>query len=413
VKLLVISDLYPPVGFGGYELDCESFVRGAGERHDVTVLTSRLDAASTPSVPGVRRELPWVGSNRRVRDSAMAPVTAVRAASIVRDTLEEIRPDIVFAFNCVGIPQAGAVAAVLDAGVPLALRLSETFFATELLWGDRFLRHLRPGERGPRAVWGLAMRAVNRAHPALRLRPTAAAEVAVSWASENLRSRTVLPASMRIVHERVVYPRSGHSEELAHLERRPFDRPTVLYLGRVTTGKGIEVAFRALAALRGRHNIDADLLVIGYADAAIRKILSTLSAQLGIDDHVDVAGHAEAARFLEALQGSHAIVVPSLVPDVFPLVIIEAGLARIPIVASRVGGIPEAVTDGEHALLFPPGDAEACADALARVLLEPEATRDRAAAAYAHMLELSPERYVEESEAFVAEALSRLRPTGT
>ena len=250
------------------------------------------------------------------------------------------------------------------------------------------------------------------ADPALRIRPADASHVAVSWASANLRSRTTLPAGMEIALERVVYPASRQSKGLADLDRRPFARPIVLYVGRVTVGKGIEVAYRALAALRDRHHVDAELVVLGYADPRRRKSLQRLGAELGIDEKVHLMGHTDSERFFEALRASHAIVVPSLVPDVFPLVLIEAALARLPIVASRVGGIPEAVTAGEDALLFEPGDVTGCAAALAQTLADPDAAQRRAAQAFVHLGRLTMDLYIDESEAFVTDALAALRRNG-
>lgn len=408
MRLLVVSDLYPPVAFGGYELDCEATVRSLRERHEVTVLTSRLARDSAPDEPGVVRALPWVGTNRRLRETAGAPVAAARAARVMRGALAGLRPDLVFAFNCVGIPQAAPVAA-LEAGVPVAIRLAETFFATELLWGDRFLRHLRGGERLPRAAWGAVVRGVNRVDPALRLHPERPSRVAISWASRDLRSRTRLPAAMDAVHERVIHPASRHFAGFGAARREPAAEPTILYLGRVTVGKGIEVAVRALARLAERPGPRPRLRVLGHADPATQRRVEALIAGLGLDGAVTLEGHVAEEQIEAAMRTAHAIVVPSLVLDVFPLAVVEAALARLPIVASRVGGIPEAVVDGEQALLFEAGDADACAAALARVLDDPAAAEARAAAARARMLELTPERYAAESEEFVSEALERLR----
>jgi glycogen(starch) synthase len=103
-----------------------------------------------------------------------------------------------------------------------------------------------------------------------------------------------------------------------------------------------------------------------------------------------------------------ALVLPTVDWDVFPLVLIEAGLARVPIVAARIGGVPEAVADGEHALLFEPGDVEACATALASVFRDPAAAGERAQRAFARMQGLSVARYREESERFILDAAEAL-----
>ena len=65
MRLLVLTDLYPPIAFGGYERACSELVDGLRERHEVTVLTSDLRRDSAPRLPWVRRELPHLGPERR------------------------------------------------------------------------------------------------------------------------------------------------------------------------------------------------------------------------------------------------------------------------------------------------------------------------------------------------------------
>jgi glycogen(starch) synthase len=61
VRLLVITDLYPPIAFGGYERTCAELVDGLRERHEVTVLTSDLRRNAAPELAWVRRDLPHLG----------------------------------------------------------------------------------------------------------------------------------------------------------------------------------------------------------------------------------------------------------------------------------------------------------------------------------------------------------------
>jgi glycosyltransferase involved in cell wall biosynthesis len=89
-------------------------------------------------------------------------------------------------------------------------------------------------------------------------------------------------------------------------------------------------------------------------------------------------------------------------------VCIEGALARVPIVAARIGGIPEALGDGDHALLFRPGDATDCAAALAAVLKDPRAAEARAERAYVHARRFGVERFVAAEEAFIEEAAAVL-----
>ena len=66
------------------------------------------------------------------------------------------------------------------------------------------------------------------------------------------------------------------------------------------------------------------------------------------------------------------VVVPSIQPEPFGCVVIEAMAAGTPVIGSRCGGIAEQIVDGESGLLFCPGDAEDLAEALHRMLIDPE-----------------------------------------
>jgi glycosyltransferase involved in cell wall biosynthesis len=103
------------------------------------------------------------------------------------------------------------------------------------------------------------------------------------------------------------------------------------------------------------------------------------------------------------------VVVPSVAHEAFGRVCVEAALARVPVVASRIGGIPEALRHGEHALLFEPGDVAACAAALNETLGDRPAAQARAGRAYEYVQRFSVERFVAAEEAFLEEASARLR----
>lgn len=404
MRILVLSDLYPPVAFGGYEAETHALTEGLRERHEVLVLTSDRDATAVAEKPGVRRALPYVGPRRG--EILRAPAAAARAARVTRETLASFEPDLVYVANCVAIPQAAPLVAAAG-GTPVVYRLSELFMAEALYRGDRYLRNLLPGRRGLHAPWGTAIKALNRL-PALRLDPARPSRAAVSWASDALRAHVALPSSIDVVLERTIYPASPQEKAFAALERVPANPPEVLYLGRVTTAKGIEVAYRAVAALRSEHGVPARLVQVGAAKPEMERALAQLAAELGLTDAIDVRGHASADDVARALTRAEAIVLPTIAWEVFPLVLIEAGLARVPIVASRIGGVPEAVLEDEHALLFEPGDAQACAAALAAVFADRDAAAARAERARARMRELSVARYRSESERFIHDAIEAL-----
>jgi GT2 family glycosyltransferase/glycosyltransferase involved in cell wall biosynthesis len=104
-----------------------------------------------------------------------------------------------------------------------------------------------------------------------------------------------------------------------------------------------------------------------HGDASYRARLAPLLRLPGVHVH----GPQQRDRLPEALSSIDVLVVPSIWPETSPLVIREAFLAAVPVVASNIGGIPEAVAHEHNGLLFPAGDVDALSRSLERLLDEP------------------------------------------
>ncbi len=136
-------------------------------------------------------------------------------------------------------------------------------------------------------------------------------------------------------------------------------------VARFRSVKGTTVLLRALAELRGR-GVDLRFRGIGeFESPAHRAALDALALRLGVMDLVEWRGfrhdvHAELAAL-------DIFVLPSF-SEGMPMSVIEAMATGVPVVASRVGGVPELVRDGIDGLLVPPGDPLALADAIARLV---------------------------------------------
>jgi glycosyltransferase involved in cell wall biosynthesis len=141
----------------------------------------------------------------------------------------------------------------------------------------------------------------------------------------------------------------------------------LLFVGRLRIRKGVEVLLEAL--LPGMR-----LLIAG--DGEHRASLERKAAELGLGARVRFLGRCDAGRVRGLLKGAAALVVPSTYEGM-PLVVLEAMEAGVPVVASRVSGIPEVVEDGRTGWLVPPEDPRALAAALTEVLERPEEARRR------------------------------------
>ncbi len=396
-RVLVLSNLYPPIAHGGYEVECQGVVEHLRERHEVLVLTSDKDRDEAPAEPGVRRELPFL-PRRRVTD-ALSPLYALRGAKAACRALEDFRPDLVYIWNGAQLPQA-AIRVLETSGAPVAYRVCEHWFGS--LYSSRYDPFMR-GLTGGR--WRRAARAWNRL-PALRLDYETPSEVAISWNSEALRSQVEVPPLLRPAFEQVRLPATRQGEELVGLERRPAPRPTVGYVGRISPEKGVDVALRALARL-GDEGMEVDFQIAGGGAAEHLRELEALAAGLGIAARVSFLGPLDTSDLKDFYARIHALVVPSVWEEPAGLVLVEGALAGVPLVASRVGGIPEIVRDPDEALLVPPGDAAALSAALRRTLGEPEESAARAerATERAQGFRIAP--YLKAMDEFIEKVVAR------
>ncbi len=148
------------------------------------------------------------------------------------------------------------------------------------------------------------------------------------------------------------------------------DPPCVLAVGRLVPKKGFDVLIRAIARL---HQAGRPVALEVIGDGPQRDALLRLARELSVDGSVYFMGYMAHAEVVRHLKGVAMLVAPSVVgpdgdQDGLPNVILEAMAARVPVVASDLSGIPEAVEDGRTGFLVPPGDEEALSQAIVRVL---------------------------------------------
>lgn len=155
------------------------------------------------------------------------------------------------------------------------------------------------------------------------------------------------------------------------------DRTLAGLIGRVCEQKGQEDFVEAAIALSEDHPGTEFLMAGDIEDRALHQRLSQRIATAGLSDRIRFTGHVTAIATLYA--ALDMVVAPSRWEG-FGLMLIEAMAAGRPVIAARVGAIPEVVRDGETAILVPPRDAAALRAAMAS-LISDRAKRDALAAA--------------------------------
>jgi phosphatidylinositol alpha-1,6-mannosyltransferase len=322
LRALLLTPDFPPA-HGGIQ---QWGIRLAEHLEAKTRVVTLAGAAGRDGSPGVRRV-------RSMRHSGPAAVAALNAAAL-HDGLSA-RPDVILSLHLFTAPGA--------------LALSRTLRRPWIQWVHAMEFPQKPA---------LARLAVNGAD----------AIVAVSRYSRSLALDAGADASqVRIVPPGVDLPHdNGRAARL--------DRPTIVTVSRLAERyKGHDTLARAMPLVSARVP-GAQWVVLG--DGPLRGALEALARSCGAD-----------ARFLGAvsdaerdgwLDRAHVFCMPSRLPaggfagEGFGIVFLEAGLHGLPVVAGDVGGARDAVRQGETGLLVDPTDHVALADALTRLLLEPE-----------------------------------------
>lgn len=176
-----------------------------------------------------------------------------------------------------------------------------------------------------------------------------------------------LPASLlAVVHNGVdaeaLAPAPGARARCREMLGLTGSAPLVGTIGALTPEKDQQALLEAFALLDPARS-GARLAIVG--EGPLRSELGETAARLGVADHTHFLGFQEdVAAWLAAFD---CFVFPSR-KEGLPMIVLEAMAARRPILASRAGGIPELVRDGEDGVLVPPGDGAALAAALADLL---------------------------------------------
>jgi glycosyltransferase involved in cell wall biosynthesis len=149
-------------------------------------------------------------------------------------------------------------------------------------------------------------------------------------------------------------------------------RRRVVFAGRLVRPKGVEVLLRAA------RTVDAEFAICGSG----RRLdaLRRLASRLGVAQRVSFAGWLGPEQLARELAEASVVAVPSLWPEPFGLVGIEALAAGRPVVASATGGVEDWLDDGRTGLCVPAGDEHALAEALSELLADPERQREMGAA---------------------------------
>jgi GT2 family glycosyltransferase/glycosyltransferase involved in cell wall biosynthesis len=433
MRILVIVHAFPPLSKGGAETYAHAHACALAARgHQVAVVAREADASRAEYATRVERrdglDITWINNTFRQTTSFAETYANPAIDAVVARHIDTFGPDVAHIHHLTCL-STGIVSELHARRVPIVFTLHDYWLMChrgQLLDTD-FRLCDGPGTGGchsclgpmaaiaPPAGAGRAFRAVTRnlpEAPARWLRRTALS-VAVRASAGAIEERGAEAEQVRVDHMRAclsrvdrflapsdalrrrfvefgaaadriaLWPYGMNRCAFERLPRTKAGRLRIGFLGSVMISKAPHVLLEAFASLpAGAATVDLFGDVTAYhGDDSYRSRLAPLLAQPGVTLH----GAIPHAQVPAALAGIDVLAVPSIWPENSPLAIHEAFLAGIPVVASRIGGIPEALTDGVNGLLVEPGSIDAMRHALQRLLDEPAllATLSRGAASSA------------------------------
>ncbi len=406
MRILLLSDLYPPV-VGGLEVHVQSLARELVRRgHSVAVATQ-----GQPGVPALREEEGvrvhriegWSRAlARRYEDPAyrfLPPAPDPGMTRALRRVVREERPEVVHAHSWI-VYSFAPIKAASRAALVMTLHDYGLACARKTFWqvdrrcsGPSLAKCLRcaAGQYGaPRAT-----ALVTALRGSAELHRTVDRFVAVSGSVAAAAAGVARGRPVSVVPNFL----APGIESLGASGPRPAFLPAddgyVLFAGALSGHKGVEHLVAAHALLG-----DAPPLVLVGPPAG-----AALAARPG----VVVAGGASREAVMAAFRRAAVAVVPSVWDEPCPTVALEAMSCGVPVVASRVGGLPDILGDEEAGLLVPPADPRALAAALGRVLHDAELRGRLAAGARRRAASFTAEAVVPRIETLYADAAGARR----
>lgn len=231
----------------------------------------------------------------------------------------------------------------------------------------------------------LKMRLYNALNPWALRRANRVITVCTPFRDELVKSG-VPASSINIIPNAIAAPADTK-------DRTVTGRPgTILTIGRLSAEKGHRFLVEAIGILRDRcSDLKVQLILVGEGPERIK--LERQVQQLALSEYVQFEGFQ--ADLTASYGRASVFALPSLTEG-SPLVLLEAMLARVPIVATSVGGVPETVRHEESALLVPAQQPQALADSIARLMADAELAKHLTANAYATVTtKHTPELYCE------------------
>jgi glycogen synthase len=393
MKILVLTNLYPPHHAGTYDVRCESVTEALRLRgHTVRVLTSSHGIRSDQRGGEVERCLALNGVFEHPLVTAVSELRTLETHNhqMLRETIASFQPDLIHVFSLHGLSKS-LIFTLRNSRLPVVYDIADVWMTEELrndpwlkFWNtpepsisDKMARAMfestgqrtRLDETAPTRM----MKGYDRVE-IFGMKPVAPNSIAafrfdrLYFCSEAMRD-TAVQAGFRVSHAEVIYP--GLSARQVVGEMKPANMPLSKFLvvGRLDQRSGLLTALKAMEILLNQ-NTKASLGIYGRGDSAYMAEVRSYIAMQHLP--VEFLPVSNMVQDLPAVYQRHDALLHTVEwNEPFSLTPLEAAACGLPIIMSDAGGVREVLRDREHCLAYAPGDAASLAEKMQELMGQP------------------------------------------
>lgn len=374
VRILILTSVYPPLGFSGHDERCRQAVHALARRdHQVQVLTSdyRLPPMGVAGEKGVFREIrlyPDFAEDSLLGHSYRATYAHERYnAESLEYRLRRFKPDVVYVWNMNGLSKS-LLFRLQSKGLRVVYDLHSDWLLPDSFNQDPWYRWWLDNSSVRSKLYRGLIRSVGRARRILGMMPIGeATSLSLNGsyvASEWLRQRLVDGGLSQVEALPVIYPAVDNrklSPKTSFKKRHHF-----MWAGRLNELKGPDIAVDAVGILKER-GIEVSLDLFGMGEPSERKAKRERIEAAGLIEQVTMQG-IRPGELSEYYQHYDALLYTNREGEPFSMTVLEAMHSKLPCIVANVGGNQELLDQNTSALLFEAGSAEALADAMVRFM---------------------------------------------
>jgi glycosyltransferase involved in cell wall biosynthesis len=374
MRILFLSNFYPPAHLGGYSQWCYEVAEELKKRgHVIGVLTSDLNASTAPNnEEGVYRTLHLEGDLDYYQPAYFFKnyhKHQQENSEAIKQVVREFYPDLIFVWGMWAMSKA--VPALVESLCPsrVVYYLSDYWVAATDMHTDYWRQPARHWYTRliKRILSATALSMIKKdANPSLKLEHV----ICVSQAVKDILINAGLPVRDAFV----IHGGTDLRRFEGYKERNFSSRPLrFLYAGQLVRHKGVHTAIEAYSKLVNGFEIkEVALTVVGWGHPDYEAFLNALIMQEGLCDFVSFDGAVSREDMPALMQNHHALIFPSIYEEPFARLTQEAMLSGMVVLGTTTGGTKEILEDGKNGLTFIPQSPDRLAEQMARLIRDPE-----------------------------------------